>query len=190
MFEPFFTTKEPGAGTGLGLALVHGIVRQHGGWVEVASDAGAGTRFDVYLPRTDQPSAAPAAAAPAVPGGTETVLVADDEPMLRQLAQTILEARGYRVLLAADGREAVDVYRREAGRIDLVVLDLTMPRLSGRDACRQLAALDPGVRVLLSSGFAADQAASEREAGVCGFVSKPYRPADLAAAVRAALDET
>jgi PAS domain S-box-containing protein len=188
VFEPFFTTKGIGRGTGLGLAMVHGIVRQHDGWVEVESEVGRGTRFDVYLPRSGRPAVAPLPPAPPPDGGTETVLLADDEPMLRTLGKAILEAQGYRVLVAADGQEAVEAYRREAGRIDLVILDLSMPRLSGRDACRQLVALDPAVRVLLSSGYAADQAASVQEAGVRGFVGKPYRPAGLAAAVRAALD--
>jgi signal transduction histidine kinase len=190
LFEPFFTTKEPGQGTGLGLAMVYGVVQQHQGWVEVESAPGRGTRFDVYLPRAERPPDPPALAppAPAAARGTETVLLADDEPMIRDLGRVILEQHGYRVLVAADGQEAVDVYRTEAGRVHLVILDLTMPRLSGRDACRELVRLDPGVRVLVSSGFSADSATLVGEAGVRGFVGKPYRPADLVAAVRAALD--
>jgi CheY-like chemotaxis protein len=111
----------------------------------------------------------------------------DDEPLIRTLGRMILEEQGYRVLLAADGQEAVEVYRRELGHVDLVVLDLSMPRLGGREACRQLARIDPQVRVLLSSGFASDTAGAVQEPGVRGFVAKPYRPADLTAAVRTAL---
>jgi CheY-like chemotaxis protein len=109
--------------------------------------------------------------------------------MIRTLGRAILEGQGYHVLLAADGEEGVAVYRQEAGRVDLVILDLSMPRLGGRDACRQLARIDPRVRVLLSSGFADDPAGMAAEPGVCGFVAKPYRPADLATAVKAALAE-
>jgi PAS domain S-box-containing protein len=196
MFEPFFTTKEVGKGTGLGLALVHGIVTKHCGWVEVESTPGRGATFDVYLPRAAGDNAEPnvpsAETKPVTahdsPPASRTILLADDEPMIRTLARSILEGQGYRVLLAVDGEEAVDLYRRELGLVDLVILDLTMPRLNGRDACRQLARIDPTVRVLLSSGFAADAAAATKEPGVRGFVAKPYRPADLVAAVRAALE--
>jgi PAS domain S-box-containing protein len=197
IFEPFFTTKELGKGTGLGLALVHGIVSQHRGWVEVDSIPGRGARFDVYLPRVERTDDRGQRAEDGktnlssvlrpLSSGLRTVLLADDEPMIRNLGRTILEDEGYRVLLAADGEEAIEVFQREMGRVDLVILDLTMPRLSGRDACRRLIEIDPHVRVLMSSGYASDTAGAIREAGVRGFVAKPYRPADLAAAVRSAL---
>jgi two-component system cell cycle sensor histidine kinase/response regulator CckA len=204
IFEPFFTTKELGKGTGLGLALAHGIVTQHQGWIEVESGPGRGARFEIYLPRiaaaenrgqrtedrgqrTEGSKASLSSVVCPPSSGLPTILLVDDEPMIRTLGRTILEDKGYRVLLAADGAEAVEVYRRELGRVDLVILDLSMPRLNGRDACRQLIQIDPQVRVLLSSGYAPDTAGAMEEAGVQGFVAKPYRPADLAAAVRTAL---
>lgn len=192
VFEPFFTTKEPGRGTGLGLATVYGIVRQHDGWVECASEMGRGTTFDVYLPRGGSATASPASAAPtpvAAPAGT-TVLFADDEASVRGVAQQVLERHGYTVLMAADGQEAVELYERERDRVAIVVLDLTMPRLSGADALKKLVAVNPSVKVLLSSGYAAEQAPGAGEPGVCGFLGKPYRPSDLAAAVRTALEKT
>jgi CheY-like chemotaxis protein len=189
MFEPFFTTKAPGKGTGLGLAMVFGIVRRHQGWVECVSAPDQGTRFDVYLPR-----AAPAAEAPPVPAprppepGRETILLADDEPLLRTLGRAVLKGYGYEVLLAEDGLEAVEVYRREGRRIDLVILDLTMPRLSGRDTFRRLLDIDPQVRVLFSSGYSAEYVSTDDYERSLGFVAKPYRPEVLAEMVRAALD--
>jgi PAS domain S-box-containing protein len=195
IFEPFFTTKELGKGTGLGLALVHGIVTQHRGWIEVDSAPDRGTRFDVYLPTAGVRRSV--FGAPVRPSGhrtpttespnTETILLVDDELMIRNLGRTILEDQGYRVMLAADGQEAVDLYQRELGRVDLVILDLSMPRLNGRDACRELIRIDPLVRVLLSSGFAPDTAGAIEEPGVKGFVAKPYRPADLTAAIKTVL---
>jgi PAS domain S-box-containing protein len=189
LFEPFFTTKGKGEGTGLGLATVYGIVQQHQGWVECESAVGRGACFDVHLPRSAEgggPAAAPAP--PAAPTGTETLLLADDDRVLRTLGSAVLQRHGYKVLVAADGQEAVEIYEKEGPRIDLVILDLSMPRLSGRDAHRRLRQLNPQVRVLLCSGHPAEAAEAARE-GALGYVSKPYRGQDLAAAVRKALDE-
>ena len=190
IFDPFFTTKGPGKGTGLGLAMVFGIVQQHQGWVECQSELGHGTDFEIYLPRSMQaPAAAPTATAPAPAGGHETILLVDDEAVIRNLGRTVLQRHGYRVMLAEDGQEAVGVYRREHPGIDLVILDLTMPRLSGRDTLRQLRQFDPEVRVLFSSGYSAEQIPETGKEGVLGFVNKPYRPQDLVREVRQALDQ-
>ncbi|HTU16901.1 MAG TPA: ATP-binding protein [Gemmataceae bacterium] len=190
IFEPFFTTKQPGQGTGLGLAMVFGIVQQHNGWIECHSVPGEGTRFDIYLPRHHAAVASSSARnLPRKPrGGQETILLVDDQALVRNLGRTILERLGYRVLLADDGQHALDVYQREHSRIHLVVLDLTMPRLSGRDALRRLLKINPAVRVLFASGYSAEHLSEEDHEHIYGFVSKPYRPEDLADAVRAALD--
>jgi len=191
IFEPFFTTKGAGKGTGLGLAMVFGIVQQHQGWIECASEVGQGTRFDIYLPRHGTwtaVGATPAATGQAPRGGTETILLADDEPMIRNLGRTILQRYGYRVLLAEDGLEAVDIYREKADSIDLVILDLTMPRLSGLDAFRQLQQFDPGVRVVFASGYSAQHLTPGHHERIAGFISKPFRPEKLAQTVREALD--
>jgi len=190
IFEPFFTTKGPGKGTGLGLAMVYGIVRQHQGWIECHSTVGQGTHFDIYLPRhrAAEVKAGPQPAAPSARRGHETILLVDDEAVIRNVGRAILQRQGYQVVLAEDGQEAVDIYQREHSRINLVVLDLTMPRLSGRDTLRQLRHINPDVLVLLSSGYSADHLPEAGRDGVVGFVNKPYRPQDLTAAVRAALD--
>jgi CheY-like chemotaxis protein len=188
IFEPFFTTKDVGQGTGLGLAVVYGVARAHGGWVECSSSPGGGSRFDVYLPRgvaTDEPAAAPAPPLPA-PGRGEAVLVADDEPLVRNLARNALERHGYRVLLAADGAEAVEVFRRAGEKVALAVLDVSMPQLSGRQAFEAIRRLDPGVRVLFASGHPVAALAADDPAA--RFLHKPYTPSTLAAAVRDLLD--
>jgi PAS domain S-box-containing protein len=209
IFEPFFTTKEPGQGTGLGLAMVYGIVQQHQGWIECHSEVSKGTRFDIYLPRyvagraaslSDLPSSlggegrvrgaeAPGSTHAPSGGGTETVLLVDDEAMIRNLGRTTLQRYGYRVLLAEDGQQGLEIYQREQGKIDLVILDLTMPRLSGRDTLRELRQFDPNVRVLFASGYSAEQVTEEERVGVLGFISKPYRPQELANTVRMALNK-
>jgi PAS domain S-box-containing protein len=191
IYEPFFTTKEPGKGTGLGLAMVFGIVKQHDGWIECTSTPGVGTRFDVFLPRF-LPQAAATSPSTEINGparrGHETILLVDDEAMIRNLGKTILQGYGYRVHLAEDGLEGVELYRRELGRIDLVILDLTMPRLSGQDAFRRLLQIDPSVRVLFASGYSAEHIDGPIGERALGFVGKPYCPADLAQAVRTVLD--
>ncbi len=190
IFEPFFTTKEVGRGTGLGLAMVFGIVKQHHGWIDCESTIDVGTTFELYLPRHTQeaPAEAIAAARPAAPG-RETILLVDDEPMIRKLGSTILGHHGYDVLLAGDGVEALEVYQQHRGRIDLVILDLTMPRLSGRDTLKRLVEMDPDVRVLFSSGYSPEQAAPGEFRQVRGFIGKPYRADELAATLRATLDQ-
>lgn len=191
IFEPFFTTKPLGKGTGLGLAVVFGIVQQHNGWIDCHSEPGAGTRFDIYFPRSRELARAPTGT-PDPPvisrRGSETILLVDDEEMIRELGRAILERQGYRVLQADDGISALDAFQRHAGEIDLVILDLTMPNLSGRETFRRLRELDPNVGVLLSSGYSTDEFEPGELDGILGFVPKPYRIEELTAAVRTALD--
>ncbi|MBY0526827.1 MAG: response regulator [Gemmataceae bacterium] len=190
IFEPFFTTKEPSKGTGLGLALVYGIVQQHHGWIDCTSEKDTGTTIDIYLPRYSRYHAeAPAPAPTSTPRPLgETILLADDEPMIRTLGLTILQRCGYHVLLAEDGVEALEIYQREREHIDLVILDLTMPRLSGEDTLQRMAEIDPNVRVLFSSGYFADHVTAQGE-NIMGFLGKPYRRDDLLTTVRDALNQ-
>lgn len=194
IFEPFFTTKEPGKGTGLGLAMVFGIVQQHHGWIECHSVVDRGTTFDIYLPRLSAPTPAPPLAisrgTDGVRGGHETILLADDEEIVSRLGRVILERYGYRVLGAANGLEAKEIYRQRQKEIDLVILDMAMPKLSGLDTLRELRALNPSARVLVSSGYCSEEdLQAVKDEGAAGFITKPYRPADLARHVRTALDQ-
>jgi PAS domain S-box-containing protein len=192
IFEPFFTTKEVGRGTGLGLATVYGIIKQHDAWIEMSSTKYGETTFKLYLPRTDRPAVpiSPGAApSPGTARGTETILFVDDEAPIRRLGQTILEHHGYTVLLAKDGEEALEVFSREQERIKLIVLDLTMPRLSGREVLKQLLRLNSRIRVLISSGHHSPTDSTElQNLGMVQLVPKPYRPDDLARSVRKLLD--
>jgi two-component system cell cycle sensor histidine kinase/response regulator CckA len=189
IFEPFFTTKEKGKGTGLGLAMVYGVVKNHGGFVNVYSEAGEGSTFRVYLPLSGKPEVQEAGSEAELTGGHETVLVIDDEEAIREVAADILGSYGYRVCLAADGEEGISFFRREFRRIDLVILDMIMPRQGGRETFLELRKIDPKVRVLFSTGYSQNGKVSEILAlGVKGFIQKPYQVKDLLAKVRDILD--
>jgi two-component system cell cycle sensor histidine kinase/response regulator CckA len=193
IFEPFFTTKEIGRGTGLGLAMVHSIVKGHDGFIDLYSEPGMGSAFKVYLPRTGEQAASGADAGmepAAPPTGSEIILLVDDDEGVRNAGRRILESLGYTVLLAGDGREALRVYGRERARIDLVLLDLTMPRMSGLETLHQLLQLDPGAKVILASGYSANGPGRAALAeGAAAFVQKPSDLHELALAVRAVLDD-
>jgi PAS domain S-box-containing protein len=190
VFEPFFTTKEAGKGTGLGLSMAYGIVQQHRGLMDVESEPGRGASFRIYLPAVDtQPDVSDAWVAHEAPGGDETVLVAEDEPGVLQLVVQLLEQRGYRVLKAADGDEAVRLFQRHAGEIDLALLDVVMPKQSGRSVYNALQARRPDLPVLFSTGYAADALDADFvRAHRFHIVRKPYSPNTLFRAVRNALD--
>jgi CheY-like chemotaxis protein len=189
IFEPFFTTKF--TGRGLGLAAVLGIVRGHHGALSVTSAPGQGTVFSVYLPvapgrveTTSEPEAPVASAA-----RSGTILLVDDEEYVRRLAERALTRRGYRVLLANDGAEAVEAFRKERRNIDLVVLDLTMPVMDGRQAMDAIRAIDPSVKVVLSSGFAEHDLSTRGESGDAIFLQKPYLPSQLLEVVAEAVGQ-
>ncbi|HEY7725483.1 MAG TPA: PAS domain S-box protein [Anaeromyxobacteraceae bacterium] len=185
IFEPFFTTKEPGQGTGLGLATVHGIVQQAGGHVRVRSAPGAGARFAVWFPRHHgAPAPAVADAREPAAGGNETILLAEDEPQVRAIAARVLSGRGYVVLQASDGAQALRAAAAHAGPIHLLVTDVVMPELGGRDLAERLAADRPGLRVLFTSGYTAGGLAEG-----AAFLPKPFTPDQLASRVRELLDE-
>jgi signal transduction histidine kinase/CheY-like chemotaxis protein len=185
IFEPFYTTKPVGRGTGLGLAVVYGTVRDHHGAIAVCSEPGVGTEFRLYLPVDAGIVDVTAASQTAVPG-SGCVLVVDDEPLLRQTARRVLESLGYDVLLATDGEHALQVFRAERARIDLVLLDLVMPKMDGQATFHALRTLSPGLRIVLCSGFSADSSWTSLLAYPnVAFVEKPYQRAELSIALAA-----
>jgi CheY-like chemotaxis protein len=189
LFEPFFTTKEPGKGTGLGLATVHGIVEQSGGHIFVSSEPGIGTSFRIYLPRVDGP--APEERQPAAglaDGGSETILLVEDHDAVRRLAALVLEDRGYRVLAAAGGAEALDVLERSRGAVDLLVTDVVMPGMSSLEMVERARSSHPGLKVLFMSGYTDDAMIHQKIQGIgAPYLEKPFSPGALAAKVREAL---
>lgn len=190
IFEPFYTTKDVGQGTGLGLAVVHGIVTQHGGHITCYSEPGQGTTFRIYFPamisaehvETFEGETLP-------PGGSETILLVEDEENIRHLGERILTQAGYRVLTASNGKEALEVYKRRGGEIALVILDLIMPHMGGNQCLVGLMELNPAIKVVIASGFAANGPAKDALSSVPkGFVNKPYQMGPMLEVVRKVLD--
>jgi two-component system, cell cycle sensor histidine kinase and response regulator CckA len=193
IFEPFFTTKAPGHGTGLGLSTVYGIVAQSGGQVFVTSEPDAGSTFTIYLPahQADVEAVAVHPPHPPVRGGAETVLLVEDEALVRQLTREILRRNGYRVLEAADGVEALAVVRNHADRIDLMLTDVVMPRMSGHDLVELARPVRPDMRILYVSGYSEEAIARQGQLteGI-ELLSKPFTPGVLTAKIRELLDRT
>jgi CheY-like chemotaxis protein len=191
IFEPFFTTKERGKGTGLGLSVVYGVVNNHRGFVQVESEPEAGTTFIVYLPvehAIEETGGGSTGRIPRKQSAPQTILLVEDEEMLRDLGVTILEGEGYRVLAAKDGMEAVALFEEHRDDIGLVVCDLGLPRLGGREAFLKMKESRPGVRAIIASGYLEPAIRSEMlKAGVLDTIQKPYDFNDLLTKIRSAI---
>jgi CheY-like chemotaxis protein len=190
IFEPFFTTKAPGGGTGLGLAVVYGIVVQLEGSIKCYSEPSKGTTFKIYFPalvsreeiRETEPKPLPH-------GGSETILLVDDEELVRELTVKVLTKAGYKVITAADGNEALDLYLSHRDRISMVILDLIMPGMGGKQCLEELLNLDPSVKVVIASGYSPNgRTKRELAAGAKGFIDKPYNMHQVLEVVRRVLD--
>ena len=192
IFEPFFTTKGPGKGTGLGLALVYGIVESHKGFIDVESELGRGTTFSVFLPvherRVDGMRIAQQSTKD-VPGGNETILIIEDEEMLRELVKATLASVGYAVLTAQDGEEGVEAFSHHQREVSAVITDLGLPKLSGEEVFKRIRAIDPRAKVIVASGFIDPVVKSEMfKAGVKNFIQKPYLPNEVLSKIRDIID--
>jgi two-component system, cell cycle sensor histidine kinase and response regulator CckA len=188
IFDPFFTTKEFGCGSGLGLASVFGIVKNHDGIVDFESHAGRGTTFSVYLPVCQKTSKEPAPAPEDILNGPETILLVDDEPFILDVGVKMLETMGYTVFKAGGGAEAVRIFNDTSRQIDLVILDLIMPDIGGAEVFERLRSIRPDIKVLLASGYSMGDAATTIVRGCNGFIQKPFGMEKLSHAIREVID--
>jgi two-component system cell cycle sensor histidine kinase/response regulator CckA len=190
IFEPFFTTKGLARGTGLGLASVYGMVKAHGGYIDVDSRKGKGTTFSIYLPATQQEVSERPTTSGRLERGQEILLLVDDEAMVLEVSQELLEMLGYTVIPARGGQEAIELYRAHRDEIDMVIIDLIMPDMGGGETYDQLREINPRVKVLLSSGYSIDGQASEiLKRGCDGFIQKPFKARELSQMIRDILNK-
>jgi len=180
IFEPFFTTKEMGRGTGLGLASVYGIIKGHGGYIDLESENGVGTTFSVFLPASDETIHEIADIVAPVKTGSGTVLMVDDEEIVLEVGIEMLKILGYEPLAAKGGNDAIDLYKKKQGKVDLVILDMIMPEKGGGEVYDSIKEIDPNAKVLLSSGYSIDGQATEiLKRGCNGFIQKPFNMQEL-----------
>lgn len=192
IFEPFYTTKETGKGTGLGLAMVYGIVKNHGGYIMCYSEPGEGTTFKIYFPIIEKEIKTMESKEEKVPikGGSETILLVDDEEAIRELSEDILTRFGYTVFIAPDGESALEIYSQNKEEINLIILDIIMPGMGGRHCLEKLLKMNPRLKVIIASGYSINGPTKEvLEAGAKGFISKPYDMRGMLKTVRKILDE-
>jgi len=190
IFDPFFSTKEKERGTGLGLASAYGIIRNHGGFIHVYSKKGEGATFNIYLPVSEKKIIEERKLSKDVLEGSETVLLVDDESMIIDIGEQMLRKLGYTMLPAKSGKEALKIYEKHKGKIDLVILDMIMPDMSGGDTFDRLKEIKPGVKVLLSTGYSLDGKANKiLKRGCDGFIQKPFNIKQLSIKLREILDK-
>jgi len=191
IFDPFFTTKKAEKGSGLGLSTAYGIIKKHGGIIDVASESGKGSTFHIYLKVSEKRLESEEMIHQSVLRGSETVLVIDDEEVIVDHIKEMLETLGYTVLTMLKGKQAVDLYQRKSNDIDLIILDMIMPEMSGSEVYHQVNKINPDAKVLLASGYTADEKALEiLENRNCGFIQKPFDIVHLSHKVREVIEST
>ncbi|HXX54153.1 MAG TPA: response regulator, partial [Thermodesulfovibrionales bacterium] len=190
IFEPFFTTKGLGKGTGLGLSIIYGIIKQHNGYINVYSEIGKGTIFKIYLPTVESVPKETAQSWIATPkGGTETILLAEDDTAVRELTKRVLEEFGYTVIETSDGEDAINVFVENKDQIDLLILDVLMPKKTGKEVYEEIMRMRPNIKTILISGYTKDLISKKGvvEEGL-NFVEKPISPTELVKRIRETLD--